>query len=186
MLVSSRSKTHVIVISMSSAAVCPASHNTCLTQGRRRAIQALHGIVFEKRTVPARQGFANGIKWRRVADKKTIGSTRPARNRLNNWHNKIPEKRVRHNPGSRHLGDRLLQTNRQTVWETSDEGHGAVHNVKGSRQGAGAARVARGAHHLALVHRGQVRAILRRQITCRQVTALLFLAHGVRRHRVSF
>ena len=48
--------------------------------------------------------------------------------------------------------------------------------------------VARGAHHLALVTRGQVCAIWRqhRRIRCRHVNALLFLAHGVQRHRVIF
>ena len=67
-------------------------------------------------------------------------------------------------------------------------GHGAVHHVKGASQGAGAARVSRGAHHMALVTRSQVRAIWRQpgRIRCGSVNALLLLAHGVRRHRVTF
>ena len=142
---------------MSSAAVCPASHHTCLTPSRRRAIQALHDVVFKKHTARCRQRSAKGIKRRSVPDKKAIGSTRPARNRLNNWHNKIQK-----SDSVTILAHDTWETvscrqNRQTVWETSDEGQGAVHHVKGAIQGAGTARVARGAHPLSLVARGQVR-----------------------------
>ena len=77
---------------------------------------------------------------------------------------------------------------RWTVWKKSDARHGAFHDVKCASQGSGAARVVRVAHHLALVTRGQVRAIWRqhRRIRCGHVNALLFLAHGVRRHLVTF
>ena len=62
-------------------------------------------------------------------------------------------------------------------------GHGAVHHVKGASQGAGAARVSPGAHHMALVTRSQVRAIWRQpgRIRCGSVNVLLLLAHGERR-----
>ena len=53
-----------------------ARQHTCVTQGQRKAIQALHGVVVKKRTAWARQGFANGTKRRGGADKKAIEPTR--------------------------------------------------------------------------------------------------------------
>ena len=55
------------------------THHTCFTQGQRGAIRALHLVVVEERTARARQGFAHGIKWRSVADKEAIRSTRQGR-----------------------------------------------------------------------------------------------------------
>ena len=54
--------------------------------------------------------------------------------------------------------------------------------LQGASQGAGAARVSRGAHHLALVTRSQVLAIWRqpRRVRCGNLNVLLLLVHGVR------
>ena len=78
--------------------------------------------------------------------------------------------------GSYRSGYRRLPTQRlNSLEKNSDEGHGAVHDVKGASRDAGAARVSRGAHHIVKVTRSQVRTVWRHHGS-----------QGVRRHRVTF
>ena len=69
---------------------------------------------------------------------------------------------------------------RQTVWKTSSDSHGAVHDIGGASHGAGAARVVRGVHHLTLDIRCPAHAIWHQhgQIRGGHVNAHLFPAHG--------